>query len=126
MEKIIVYILFIFCFQSCDLNKKKGGFIEYKSEIKSDTIKLMTIDRGVLTLNKKHYLSSSNCLFIYKDSFPKWIQDHNKPDFSFDEYVFIPRITDIDPPYILYKFKNEKYFYIIKNNDTLKFELDDF
>ena len=79
----------------------------------------------ILTLNKTHYLHG-NSFLVYKDSFPKWIEDHGEPDFSFDEYIFEPSITDIDPPYVLYKFKDEKYFYVVKNNDTLKFELGDF
>jgi hypothetical protein len=125
MEKLIFYFLILFCFESCLHNKKLEGFIEVESEIKSDTITSVTINRGILTLNKKHTLFS-NCFLIYNDSFPKWIQDHGAPDYSFDEYIFKPRITDIETPYVLYKFKDEKYFYIIKNNDTLRFELGDF
>ena len=104
---------------------QSGGFVEIEGEIKADTIKSVTINRGILTLDKKHTLFS-NCVLIYNDSFPKWIQDHGEPDFSSDQYFFKPRITDIEAPYVLYKFKNEKYFYIIKNRDTLKFELGEF
>lgn len=125
MEKLVSFILILLCLESCIHNNKLEGFIEFKSEIQTDTIKSISINRGILTLDKKHTLFS-NCILIYKDSFPKWIEDHGKPDFSFDEYVFKPRITDIDAPYVLYKFKNEKYFYIIKKNDTLKFELGEY
>jgi hypothetical protein len=117
--------LILLCFTSCLHNKELKGFVEIESEINTDTIKSVTINRGILTLNKKYTLFS-NCFLIYNDSFPKWIQDHGEPDFSFDEYVFKPSITDIDAPYVLYKFKNEKYFYLIKNNDTLKFELGEY
>jgi len=125
MEKLIKFYLILLCFTSCLHNKELKGFVEIESEINTDTIKSVTINRGILTLNKKYTLFS-NCFLIYNDSFPKWIQDHGEPDFSFDEYVFKPSITDIDAPYVLYKFKNEKYFYLIKNNDTLKFELGEY
>jgi hypothetical protein len=125
MKYILTIFLISLTFQSCRHNNKLDGFVEVQSEIKSDTIKSVTINRGILTLDKKYTLFS-NCFLIYKDSFPKWIEDHGAPDFSFDEYIFEPSITDIDPPYVLYKFKDEKYFYVVKNNDTLKFELGDF
>jgi hypothetical protein len=125
MEKIIKFYLILLCFQSCLHNKELEGFVEFEGEIKADTIKSVTINRGILTLDKKHTLFS-NCILIYNDSFPKWIKDHGKPDYSFDEYVFRPRITDIEAPYILYKHKNEDFFYVIKNGDTLKFKLGDF
>ena len=125
MRKKFVLIFILFCFQSCIHNSKLEGFIELKSEIKADTIKSTSINRGILTLNKEYYLHG-NSILIYNDSFPKWIQDHGEPDFSSDQYFFKPRITDIEAPYVLYKNKNEKYFYIIKNNDTLKFELGEY
>ncbi len=125
MKYILTIFLISLTFQSCFNNNKLNGFIEVQSEIKSKKIKTVTINRGILTLNKTHYLHG-NSFLVYKDSFPKWIEDHGEPDFSFDEYIFEPSITDIDPPYVLYKFKDEKYFYVVKNNDTLKFELGDF
>ncbi|MBC7749529.1 MAG: hypothetical protein H7Z76_13310 [Methylotenera sp.] len=125
MEKLISFMLILLCFESCVHSNELNDFIEFKSEIKADTIKSISTNRGILTLNKEHYLHG-NSILIYKDTFPKWIKDHGKPDFSFDEYAFKPFITDIDAPYVLYKFKNEKYFFVIKNNDTLKFRLDNF
>lgn len=122
MEKLSKYILIVLCFESCIHNKKIEGFIETRHEIPAETITSMTINREILTLNKKHSLFS-NSFLIYKDSFPKWIQDKNRPDISLDEYIFKPFITDIDVPYVLYKNKGEEFFYIIKNKDTLKFEL---
>lgn len=125
MEKLVSFILILLCFESCIQNNKLEGFIVLKSEIKEDTIKSISINRGILTLNKEYYLHG-NSILIYKDSFPKWIQDHGEPDFSFNKYIFKPFITDIEAPYVLYKNKNEEYFYVIKNNDTLKFELGEY
>lgn len=125
MEKIIKCILILLCCVSCIHNKKIEGFIEIKDEIKKETITSVTINRGILSLNENYRLFS-NCSLVYKDSFPNWIQDHDKPDFSVNEYVFEPFITDIDAPYLLYKNKNEDFFYVIKNNDTLKFKLGNF
>lgn len=125
MKYILTIFLISLTFQSCLHNNKLDGFVEVQSEIKSDTIKSVTINRGILTLDKKYTLFS-NCFLIYKDSFPKWIEDYGEPDIKSTDYVFNPYITDIKTPYVLYKFKDEKYFYIVKNNDTLKFELGDF
>ncbi|MBE9577419.1 hypothetical protein [Flavobacterium proteolyticum] len=127
MERLIkFFILFlILLLTGCLHQEKIQGFIKVEDEITADTIESVTINRGILTLNKKYTLFS-NCFLIYKDSFPKWIEDYGEPDIKSDDYFFEPFITDIKPPYVIYKFKNEKYFYIIKNNDTLKFELGDF
>jgi hypothetical protein len=118
-------LFIIFCFTSCLHNKELKGFIEIENQIKPDTINSITINRGILTLDKKYTLLS-NSFLIYQDSFPNWIKDHNNPDFKSKDYIFKPFITDIEPPYILYKYKKEKYFYIVKNNDTLRFELGKF
>ena len=43
---------------------------------------------------------------------------------NFEEYKFEPHITDIAIPYVLFKRKNENYFFVIKEKDTLKFKLE--
>ena len=65
----------------------------------------------------------SDCQLIYKKTFPSWIKDMGKPDFSVTEYKFEPKISDIEIPYVIFKKQNDEYFYVIKNTDTLKFKI---
>ena len=65
---------------------------------------------GIIKLknnNYRNYYLADNCEFIYKDTFPTWIKDLSKPDFSFSEYKFTPRIYDIEPTYVIFKKKND-------------------
>lgn len=126
MDKLIrtsVFLFFVFLFFSC--NKKENiNFVKFDTTINYDTIKNIESNRGVIRLNK--YYLSDNCKFIYKDTFPTWIKNLSKPDFSFNNYKFEPKIYDIETPYILYKKKNDSLFYVIKYKDTLKFKIVEF
>lgn len=118
---ITLLLLSISCKKEDNLN-----FIEKSSFINSDTIKKLKLNRGTLTMKSirfREYNVYSWCSLIYKDTFPTWIKDQNKPDFSFHEYKFEPTISDIDVPYVIFKRKNENYFFIIKQKDTLKFKM---
>lgn len=118
---ITLLLLSISCKKEVNLN-----FIEKSSFINSDTIKKIKLNRGTLTMKSirfREYNVHSWCSLIYKDTFPTWIKNQNKPDFSFNEYKFEPTISDIDVPYVIFKRKNENYFFIIKQKDTLKFKI---
>lgn len=85
------------------------------------------MDRSILTLKNSNFSYDVYdwSPLIYSNTFPNWIEDHHAPDGTFggQKYKFEPRISDIDVPYVLFKRKNENYFFIIKHSDTLKFGL---
>lgn len=120
--KKFLFLIFLF---SLSCTKNNFTSIQIKNEIKKTLINKFEINRGIVKLNNKFYFYS-NCSLVNKKNIPNWIIDKNSPDVSFKEYEFHPCITDIDIPYELFKFKNDKYFYILKNKDTLKFELNEF
>jgi hypothetical protein len=72
MEKIIKFLFIIFVLLVVFTTKLKG-FIEIENQIKPDTINSITINRGILRLDKKYTLLS-NSFLIYQDSFPNWIK----------------------------------------------------
>ena len=120
---IIGIFIFVISFESC-YKKEDFNFIKFETVIQSETIKKIELDRGVIKLNR--FYLKDNCEFIYKDTFPTWIKDLSKPDFSFNEYKFTPSIYDIEPTYVIFKKKNDSLFYIIKYKDTLKFKIIEF
>ena len=69
---------------------------------------------------KGEYLVYEWSPLIYKESFPTWITKESKRDFSTRPY---PAISDIQLPYYIHKRGNDEFFYLIKNNDSLKFKL---
>lgn len=102
-------------------------FVEKKTVIDFDMITKIHENRAILTMQSfrfREYNFYEWCELIYTDSFPKWIKDKHRPDYSFKDYKFHPRITDIDVPYVIFKHKDEDYFNIIKNSDTLKFKIE--
>ena len=117
MEKIkelCKFCIILFLFVSCK-KEENFNFIECKNENKIDTITNTKLNRGVLTMlgkKDKYYLASWS-LLIYKDSFPKWIEDNNKPDFSISNYKFKPDISNISAPYIIFKDENNCFFNIL-------------
>ena len=124
MAKYFIIPLLLFCMSCKKENNSK--FINRSTSINFDTIEKVKLNRGTLTLKStrfKEYNVYSLCPLIYKDTFPSWIKDQNKADFSFNEYKFEPIISDIEIPYVIFKRKNENYFFIIKQTDTLKFKI---
>lgn len=99
--------------------------IKFKDEIKKTTITEFQINRGIIKLNNEFHFYS-NCSLINKKIIPKWIMDEHSPDASLKKYEFHPQLSDIEVPYDLIKYKNENVFYILKNSDTLQFELKEF
>ena len=127
MKKTIKFLIFALAVLliGCK-NDNDFKFVEKGTIINLDTIKELNINRGILTLKSfrlKEYNLYSWCPLIYNDTFPDWIKDKGKPDFSFNEYKFQPAISDVDIPYLIYKKQNEDCFYVIKNADTLKFKI---
>lgn len=111
----------------CGSCKKEdlSNYMTKETVIKNDTITQSKADRGILTMKNLNgkYVVYEWCPLVYKDTFPAWIEDKHQPDFSIKEYKFEPCISDIDVPYVLFKRKDENYFFIIKNTDTLKFRI---
>jgi hypothetical protein len=127
MKKIIriFTLLLIVGFISC--REESSKFITDETIINFDSIKRVKIDRGIMTMKnfsfRGDYDVYSDCPLIYDVAFPTWIKDMGKPDFSVTEYKFEPKISDIEAPYVVFKKRNEVYFYVIKNTDTLKFKI---
>jgi hypothetical protein len=125
MKKIIQFFLLILIllFMNCQ-KETKSSILQCNDEIKADTITEIIMNRGGICMKnlENKYCTDSWCSLVYKDTFPNWIEDHNKPDYSFTKYTFTPQISDIDVPYVIIKKRNECFFTIIKNGDTLKFE----
>lgn len=128
MKNSVKYFIITLVLLSISCKKEdNSNFIEKNTFINFDTIKELKLNRGTLTMKSisfREYDFYSWCSLIYKDTFPTWIEDQNKPDFSFNEYKFEPVISDIDVPYVIFKRKNENYFFIIKQKDTLKFKIE--
>jgi hypothetical protein len=102
-------------------------FVDRETVIEFDTITKTEVNRGLLTMKSfrfRKYNFYSWCELTYKDSFPKWIDDRHGPDYSFNKYKFVPQISDIYAPYVIFKRKGENFFHIIKNSDTLKFKIE--
>lgn len=123
MKLLFCLMLFILLFFNCK-RKEESNFIDCGQEIIINEVYRCDINRGTVSLKsfKGTLAVTSMCYLVYEGSFPKWIKDNNKPDFSLTKYKFIPTISDIEAPFKLYKNKNECYFYVIKNKDTLKFK----
>lgn len=127
MEKITNYFMIILIIISFSCKKNNNSnFINHKTLISNDTIKITSIDRGIITMKSlyREYLVHSWCPLVYKGTFPNWIKDNRKPIYSFNNYIFKPDISNIDYPYIIFKKENENYFYVIKNQDTLSFSIE--
>ena len=126
MEKAYRYSFFILSIIVLGCKKENNeNFITKEMKIESDTIRKLESNRGILTMysfrNNIHLYSW--CPLEYKNNFPSWIEDKNKPEISLNKYIFKPCISDIDLPYEIYKKANENYFFIVKNKDTLKFKI---
>lgn len=121
-----IFFFLIVIILSCKREVNKD-FINKAMKIETDTIRKIELNRGILKMMsfRNTIYMHSWCSLEYKYSFPSWIEDKHKPDFSFKNYVFKPCISDIELPYEIFKNDNENYFYIIKNKDTLKFKIVD-
>ena len=93
---------------SCNPYDKYSKIIS-DSEI-SVTVRKHKNDRGGSIINDI-YLFDSSCPLI---------SEYSSSDFeSMDELYFAFQLV----PYVLFKNKNEDFFYVIKEQDTLKFKL---
>ncbi|MCU0384270.1 MAG: hypothetical protein MUF68_09425 [Cyclobacteriaceae bacterium] len=124
MEKVITILIFVFLISSCKTDNKQIE-INKETELYGIEIYSESVNRGIVSFNDTYYLFSNSAL-VFNDTFPSWIKDRDKADFSFKKYKFEPTITDIDVPFRLLKYKNEDFFYVIKNSDTLKFRIGEF
>lgn len=124
MEKIVVVLVFVLLVASCKTEDKQIEIVN-NTVLNGIDVYSVNVNRGVVSFNDRYYLFSNSEL-IFDDTFPSWIKDRNKPDFSFGKYEFEPTITDIDVPFRLLKYGYEDFFYVIKNGDTLKFKIGEF
>lgn len=117
IENLIKYftVAFFILLVSC---KKKNNlnFIRNNTVIDSGFVRRVEENRGVLTMKNfsGDYYVFSWCPLMSTKSLPNWVRDKEVQD-----------ISDIDPPYKIFKTKNENVFSIIKNGDTLKFKIED-
>ena len=117
MRKFITCCLLLLI--SC--NQKKDKTINFNTEIKTDTIRSYSINRGIALLNNRNYIGFNS--LIFDKEFPSWIKDRSGATYRPDNYVFHPSLSDIKIPYVLFKRKDEAYFNVIKYNDTLQFKI---
>lgn len=82
-------------------------------------------NRGSSILNEE-FIIFSYCPLDFEDNYPEWIKRRDEPIFSLKNSKNIPTLYDIRVPYRLIKHKNEDFFYVIKNNDSLKFQMIDY
>ncbi|WP_430401191.1 hypothetical protein [Flavobacterium sp.] len=108
---VAFFILFVSCKKKNNLN-----FIENNTTIDSGFVRRVEKNRGILTLKNfaGDYYVYSWCPLIQNKSLPSWIKEKE-----------VREISDIDAPYKIFKMKNENFFSIIKNADTLKFKIED-
>lgn len=110
--KCLAFTLIIFllgCKTENNLN-----FVVKNTTIDSGFIRRIEINRGILTMKNfaGDFYVYSWCPVIYNKSKPNLIKNREKL-----------QISDIEAPYKIFKTKNENFFSIIKNADTLKFEI---
>lgn len=113
MEKYLL-IVFILLFTCCRKDND-FKFVDRKTVIEFDTITKIEENRGILTMKSfrfRKYNVYSWSELDYNGASPKWIENKN------------PTISDIEVPYVIYKRKEENYFYVVKNSDTLKFKIE--
>lgn len=120
--KMLIIVVAIFIFQSCNNKYSKSFKIEEKDSLSINVTKF-DMDHGVIRLNRKHLLFSASHLVDNK-SYPNWLKPKHKPLFVLPGgKKYTPSIGDVVPPYKLYKYKGDDFFYVVKYNDTLKFKL---
>ena len=119
--KFCVFLKLLLVYNNCKKIEEKK-FVNCNTTIINDSIYKINLNRGTLTLNNNYNLYSGSPL-MYDKKFPSWIKDYDRPDYSLNNYIFEPDINDIKPPFKLFKQKDSCFFYVIKNNDTLKFKI---
>ncbi|KRB59022.1 hypothetical protein [Flavobacterium sp. Root186] len=77
-------------------------------------------ERGIYILNNKYYLNSS--IKLPEDI--KGIQIEDDAIWRPNGLKNIPRLSDIDAPFQIFKEKNNDSIYLIKANDTIILKLD--
>lgn len=124
LNKIAFIAIMLFCFGFSSCRQKERHYTKIVRETQlSDTISMFRIDRGVAFLNEKYILFCWSPL-ICDSTYPKWIKRRHPPILDLSNSEYNPTIEDIPVPYKLIKEKGSNYFTVIKNSDSLKFELN--
>lgn len=121
--KNIFYLFILIVLVSCnDLRYKRSKLVLTETAIKQDTIKERFMSRGSVVYNGYYSITTISYLVNDKKTIPNWLKNKNwvKKRYENNELIYI---NDIDLPFVLFKESGDEYFYVIKNNDTLKFKL---
>ncbi len=125
---LFTVIIIITVFNNCNLNKKKPIYL-YKLNFK-DSLTINVIRTAIhgkaLIVNDSVVLYKSSRL-IFQSYKPEWLFDKTKnKELSNEHYIYTPDISEVDAPYKLNKYKKSNIFQIIKGQDTLNFDFENF
>lgn len=102
---------------SCnDLSYKRSKLVLTETTIKQDTIRKKNRERGNVVCNDRYRITSISYFVNEQKSIPDWLKNQYKNNQPI-------HFCEIDLPFVLFKESGDEYFYVIKNNDTLKFKL---
>jgi len=112
----IILAFILFRISACNSDSKEFHIVE-NTELEI-TVKKTFMDRGIIYLNDAYFLRSW-CGLITPP--PNWLK---KSIYQYNENKTRIDFEIMKPPFRFIKHKGEKEFYVIKNQDTLKFRLE--
>lgn len=116
---IILFLLFVKVFL---FNEEDLPMVNKETEIEV-LVEEIEINRGVTTINNEFVIFLASMLDSEKK--PYWLESRIKSIRKPKNTENLFYLSDITPPYHLLKKKNENILTVIKNRDTLRFELID-
>lgn len=128
LSLLFAIIAILTLFNNCILNKQKP-FNLYKLNF-TDSLTINVVKTSIyskaLVINDSVVLYKTSRL-IFESYNPKWLFKKTKNKELFNKhYIYAPDISEVDVPYRLIKYKKSNIFQIIKNQDTLNFDFENF
>lgn len=127
ISTILILLFLLSFFSNCNRKKYDRNNLYYLNFKDSLTLNVEKISNHskALVLNDSVILYNSSEL-IYESHHPKWLFDKTKKVEILDDYVYCPKIIEIEPPYQLSKTEKTNVFQVVKDTDTLLFYFEDF
>ena len=121
MKSYITIIAVNLCLTGCKHHVENSRYVEinWKSNLDLE-VESYTNDRGYGIINEKYWLPSNSKIKGNESQIKNLIL---KGYFNLDYIRPIPRISDLKLPYTIHKAANNNQFFVLKEIDTLEFEL---